>query len=148
MSGALAFDAAWLFAGFLLLALLLAAGITVRRLLLERGGGTVECGLRLPDGAWRLGVAGYQQDELRWYHVFGVLLTPDEVFERRTLNVVSRRASDPVEAASLGEGAVVVECRVGEPAETIELAMGESALTGFLAWLEAAPPGSYLDQIA
>ncbi len=134
MSGALAFDAAWLFAGFLLLALLLAAGITVRRLLLERGGGTVECGLRLPDGAWR------------WYHVFGVLLTPDEVFERRTLTVVSRRDSDPVEAASLGEGAVVVECRVGEPAETVELAMGESALTGFLAWLEAAPPGSYLGQ--
>ena len=126
MSGALAFDAAWLFAGFLLLALLLAAGITVRRLLLERGGGTVECGLRLPDGAWRLGVAGYQQDELRWYQVFGVLLTPDEVFERRTLTVVSRRDSDPVEAASLGEGAVVVECRVGRPAETVELAMGES----------------------
>jgi hypothetical protein len=92
-------------------------------------------------------VAAYQQDELRWYHVFGVLLTPDEVFERRTLNVVSRRKSDPVEAASLGEGAVVVECRAGEAADTVELAMGESALTGFLAWLEAAPPGSYLGQV-
>jgi hypothetical protein len=143
----LAFDAAWLFAGFLVLALLLAAGITVRRILLDRGGGTVECGLRLPDGGWRLGVAAYQQDELRWYHVFGVLLTPDEVFERRTLMVVSRRRSDPVEAASLGEGAVVVECHVGEAGDTVELAMGESALTGFLAWLEAAPPGSYLGQV-
>jgi hypothetical protein len=92
-------------------------------------------------------VAAYQQDELRWYHVFGVLLTPDEVFERRTLTVVSRRVSDPVEAASLGEGTVVVECHVGEAADTVELAMGESALTGFLSWLEAAPPGSYLGQV-
>jgi hypothetical protein len=38
MSGALAFDAAWLFAGFLTIVVLLAAGITVRRYLLERGG--------------------------------------------------------------------------------------------------------------
>jgi hypothetical protein len=148
VSGALAFDAAWLFAGFLILVLLLAAGITVRRILLERGGGTVECGLRLPEGGWRLGVAAYQQDELRWYHVFGVLLTPDEIFERRTLTVLSRRDAGAAEAASLGEGAVVVECRAGEAADTIELAMGESALTGFLAWLEAAPPGSYLDQVS
>lgn len=146
MSGALAFDAAWLFAGFLILALLAAAGITIRRLLLERGGGTVECGLRRAEGGWRLGVATYQQDELRWFHMFGVMLRPDEIFVRRTLTVVSRRHSDSAEEASLGSGAVVVECRVGENADTVELAMGESALTGFLAWLEAAPPGSYLDQ--
>jgi hypothetical protein len=30
----------------------------------------------------------------------------------------------------------------------VELAMSVPALTGFLAWLEAAPPGSYMDQIA
>ena len=66
MSGDLAFDAAWIFAVFLAVVVLLAIGITLRRYLLERGGGTVE------------------------------------------------------------------------------LAMGEAALTGFLAWLEAAPPGSYL----
>ncbi len=147
MSGALAFGTAWLFAGFLILALLAAAGITVRRLLLERGGGTVECGLRRREGGWRLGVAAYQQDELRWYHMFGVLLRPDEVFARRTLTVVSRRDCDPAEEASLGAGAVVVQCRAGEDVETVELAMGEAALTGFLAWLEAAPPGSYLGRV-
>ncbi len=148
MSGSLAFDAAWLFAIFLILALLLAGGIAVRRFLLERGGGTVECGLRLPDGAWRLGVAAYQPDELRWYQVFGILLRPAEVFERRTLTVLSRRNSDPAEEASLGQGAVVVRCRA-DAEDIVELAMGEAALTGFLAWLEAAPPGapgSYLGQ--
>ena len=146
MSGALAFDAAWLFAGFLIIVVLLAAGLTLRRYLLERGGGTVECGLRLPGGSWRLGVAAYRTDALCWYQVFGLLLRPNQVFPRRTLSVLSRRPADPAEEASLGAGAVVVRCRVGDADGTVELAMGESALTGFLAWLEAAPPapGSYL----
>jgi hypothetical protein len=149
MSGALAFDAAGLFAAFLVLIVLIAAGITARRYLLERGGGTVECGLRLPDGSWRLGVAAYQPDELRWYQIFGFLLRPSQVFSRRTLAVVHRRPPTPDEAASLGDGAVVVECRVAEGHGTVELAMSDGALTGFLAWLEAAPPGSpgsYLGQ--
>jgi hypothetical protein len=146
MSGALAFDAAWLFAGFLILVILLAAGITLRRYLLERGGGTVDCGLRLPDGSWRLGMAAYAPNELRWYQVFGFLLRPSQVFTRRTLTVLSRRTTDSAEAASLGEGRVVVRCQVAEGDGTVELAMGEAALTGFLAWLEAAPPGSYLGQ--
>jgi hypothetical protein len=172
MSDALAFDAAWLFAGFLLLVVLLAAVLTLRRYLLERGGGTVECGLRLPGGNWRLGVAAYRTDVLRWYQVFGLQVRPNQVFSRRTLTVLSRRPADAVEEANLGEGAVVVRCQVagvaataaeagGGPAEawapdgepwgpaaegTVELAMGEEAMTGFLAWLESAPPapGSYL----
>ena len=155
MSGGLAFDAAWLFAGFLILAVLLAAGITLRRYLLERGGGTVECGLRLPGSGWRLGVAAYQPDALRWYQVFGFLLRPKQVFTRRSLSVLSRRPADSAEEASLGPGAVVIRCRIADGERspdgdgspdgdaTVELAMGEAALTGFLAWLEAAPPGSY-----
>jgi hypothetical protein len=149
MGGALAFDAAWLFAAFLVVVVLLAAGITARRYLLERGGGTVECGLRMPDGSWRLGVAAYQPDELRWYQIFGFLPQPSEVFSRRTLHVLNRRLPTPGEAASLGDGAVVVECRVAEGHGTVELAMSDAALTGFLAWLESAPPGtpgSYLGQ--
>ena len=142
MSGDLAFDAAWLFAAFLLVVLLLAIGITLRRYLLERGGGTVECALRMPGGSWRLGVAGYQPDELSWFQVFGFLLRPNKVFSRRTLTVLSRRPTDPAEVASLGEGTVVVRCRIEERPGRMELAMSEAALTGFLAWLEAAPPGA------
>jgi Protein of unknown function (DUF2550) len=142
MSGDLAFDAAWVFAVFLVAVLLLAIGVTLRRYLLERGGGTVECAMRLPGGPWRLGVAGYQPDELCWFQVFGFLLRPNKVFSRRTLMVLSRRAAEPAEVASLGEGTVVVRCQIAERPGAVELAMGEAALTGFLAWLEAAPPGS------
>jgi Protein of unknown function (DUF2550) len=143
MDIALALDAAWVFAAFLVLVVLAAGGLAVRRMLLERGGGTVECGFRRPGGTWRLGMAAYGAGELLWYDTFGVRLTPEEVLARRTLSVTSRRQADPAEAARLRPGMMVMTCRAGEEPETIELAMGEAALTGFLAWLESAPPGSY-----
>jgi Protein of unknown function (DUF2550) len=150
VGGALALDAAWLFAALLLILVLLATGIAARRFLLERGGGTVDCGLRRTagEGAWRLGVASYQGDRLCWYHLFGVRLRPRVELERRTLSVSSRREATLAESASLGQGMVVVECKAGEDRHRVELAMSEAALTGFLSWLEAAPPGSYMDQIA
>jgi Protein of unknown function (DUF2550) len=150
---ALALDAAWLFAAFLLLLVLFASGIAARRYLLERGGGTVDCGLRrvAGPGSWRPGVASYQGDQLYWYHQFSFLLRPQVILERRTLIVASRRPASPAENAALGAGLCVVECKVGQDGDegdSVELAMSEAALTGFLAWLEAAPPGSYMDQIA
>ena len=145
MGGALALDAAWLFAAFLIILTLAAVGIAARRFLLERGGGTVECGLRKGNGPWRLGVASYQREELCWFGALGLTMRPDEVFPRRDLIVVSRRLPTDAEAASLGPGMIVVECKLGEDSgqPTVELAMGEEALTGLLAWLEAAPPGSH-----
>ena len=156
MGGELALDAAWLFAAFLIVLVLAAVGIAVRRFLLERGGGTVECGLRSPNGSWRLGLASYRREELCWFGALGVSMRPDVVFPRRDLTVVSRRLPTDAEVASLGPGMIVVECRLGEDTEsadppgtpgrsrTVELAMGEATLTGLLAWLEAAPPGSHL----
>jgi hypothetical protein len=149
VGGALALDAAWIFAAFLLILVLIATGIAGRRFLLERGGGTVDCGLRrvAGEGAWRPGVAAYSGDQFRWYHQFSVVLRPQAILERRTLNVAARRMATPAESAALGPGLFVVECEVGGQV-SVELAMSEAALTGFLSWLEAAPPGSYLDQIA
>jgi hypothetical protein len=166
VGGALALDAAWLFAAFLIVLILAAVGIAARRFLLERGGGTVECGLRLgPNGSWRLGLASYRPEELWWFGALGLTMRPDVVFPRRDLTVVSRRLPTEAEAASLGPGMIVVECKLGEdsgqfgpapdgggpgvggghgPGGTIELALGEEALTGLLSWLEAAPPGSHL----
>jgi hypothetical protein len=143
MSKAIALDAAWIFAAFLIIIVFCAIGLAIRRMLLDRRGGTVECGLRRPGGTWRLGVAAYEEDELRWYDAVGVFLTPEEVLARRTLVVASRREVYPAEAALLGPDMIVVSCTAGEMSETVELAMGEAALTGFLAWLESAPPGSY-----
>ena len=114
MGGALALDAAWLFAAFLVILVVAAASIAARRFLLERGGGTVECGLRKGNGPWRLGLASYQREELCWFGIFGLSMRPDEVFPRRDLTVVSRRLPSDAEAASLGPGMIVVECKLGE----------------------------------
>ena len=141
MAAALELGAVWILAAGLAVAVLAAGGIAIRRTLLERGGGTVECGLRHGlDQGWRLGLAAYQPAELRWYDAFGVRLRPRFVFARQALSVESRRPADSWESASLGQGMVVVECRAADHGGPVELAMSEAALTGFLAWLEAAPP--------
>jgi hypothetical protein len=105
VGGRLALDAGWLLVIVLVLGLACATGIAVRRTLIEHGGGSVECGLRRAgDRRWRLGLAAYQPDELRWYPVFGLRLRPGEFFARRALSVVSRRPADPVEVTSVGSG--------------------------------------------
>ena len=157
MGGALT-DAVWLFAAVLVLVFLAAAVLASRRYLLERSGGTVECALRqrADGGAWRLGVLSYQNDALYWYGALGVLLRPEHSYSRRALSVVSRRPALPSEAVVLGADRIVVELAAGaagsasaagEGAERVELAMTDQALTGFLAWIEAAPPGSHLGEI-
>jgi hypothetical protein len=144
--GRLALDAGWLLVVVLVAALAGAAVIAVRRTLIERGGGSIECGLRRGrDRRWQLGLAAYRPDELRWYPVFGLRLRPGEVFARHALSVVSRRPADAAEMTSIGS-ATVVECDTGDSgAGRVELALSEEALTGFLAWLEAAPPGRLSD---
>ena len=153
MADALALWAVWLLVALLLAAVLAATGIAVRRILLEHGGGNVECGLRRgQDQPWRLGLAAYTPDELRWFSAFGVRFRPDAVFARSSMAIVARRPATAAEESSVGSRAVVVECRVGQETAgngrrrtsvgPVELAMGEAALTGFLAWLEASPPGS------
>jgi Protein of unknown function (DUF2550) len=142
-------DIIWLLVAVLLLLALAAAVIAIRRFLLERGGGTIECGLRAPadTGGWRPGVASYHRDELYWYRALGILLRPRRMFTRRSLGVISRRPAEPAEARVLGPGRVVVQLDT-DSAGQVELAMTPEALTGFLAWLEASPPSSHLGDIA
>ena len=131
MGGALALDAAWLFAAFLVILTLAAIGIAARRFLLERGGGTVECGLRRgPNGSWRLGLASYRPEELWWFGALGMTMRPDVVFPRRDLTVVSRRLPTEAEAASLGPGMIVVECRLGEDSSQFGPASGQGSAPG------------------
>lgn len=149
MGEGLAFDAAWLFAGLLILFVAVAVVLATRRYWLERGGGTVECGLRHPlgRGSWRLGVASYQRDELLWHGALGVALRPEYAFRRRSIEVSSRRKPEPSECTVLSPDLIIIEVKAGPAEGPVELAMTDQALTGFLAWLEAAPPGSHLEDL-
>lgn len=123
--------------------------LAVRRRMLLRGDGTIDCSLRRRMGTlgrgWVLGVARYDGDVLKWYRVFSFAARPSETVSRRHLTVRKRRVPTGPEALAVNAGAVVVEVRNGRRA--IELAMSEGALTGFLAWLESAPPSAYMDHI-
>jgi hypothetical protein len=148
--GRLVLDIGAALAAVFLLVVVLFVVILLRRWLLERSGGTIECSLRtLADngrpGVWRFGVGSYRGDELHWYRMFGFRPRPRHVLHRRGLVVSKRRCPDAGEMAGLPAEAAVIELRDGPV--TVELAMGAAALTGFLAWLEAAPPGFPVDHI-
>ncbi|MEV0405988.1 DUF2550 domain-containing protein [Actinoallomurus sp. NPDC050550] len=143
MSEHLAWDIGELVVVVLVAVLAAFALLSLRRWLLERRGGTVECSLRDPHGrgVWRLGIGRYNGDELLWFAIFGIRLRPRRVVHRRGLVVSGRRKPEAEEEAALQPDAGIVELQDGN-GTVVELAMGGAALTGFLAWLEAAPPGS------
>ena len=131
-------------AGFVLVLLLLyAVVLVVRRRWISRHGGTFEFSVRVRSGragrGWVLGVGRYTGDDLEWFRIFSVSPRPRFVYRRGELEYVGRRDADGVEAYSLYTGHIVVSART--PAGMLEVAMSPEALTGFLAWLEAAPPG-------
>lgn len=129
-----------------LVPILVFTALALRRVLLARGGGTIEMSLRLhsrPRGrGWVLGTGRYVGDELQWFRVFSVAFGPRRRLSRRDLSVVRRRRPTRREQMSLQRGMVVLECT--SAGGLVEFAMGESALTGFLSWLESAAPGATL----
>ncbi len=142
MGGYLALNVGEVLAALLVAAVAVFALLSLRRWLLERRGGTVECSLREPEGrgVWRLGIGRYSGDELLWFAIFGLRMRPRRVVHRRGLIVSGRRKPEADEEAALQPDAGIVE--VKDDGATVELAMSGQALTGFLAWLEASPPGS------
>jgi hypothetical protein len=133
-----------------------AAGLVLRRRVITRRGGVVECFLRSRvTGRWQHGLAEYRSGELRWHRSLSLRVRPQCAFDRRGLVVTGSRSASSSDADWLGSGTMIVTCRprprpvpAGRrnqwaPPDVIELAMSQGALTGYLAWLEAAP-ASYL----
>ncbi|GAA2422757.1 DUF2550 domain-containing protein [Actinomadura vinacea] len=144
----LARDAGAVLAAVVVLVALAFALMALRRWLFVRGGGAVECSLRVMPadggpGPWRLGIGRYKGDVLHWHRAFGFRRRPRQVIHRRGLVVSNRRRPEGEEAEGLLPEVSVIEVRDGDL--RVELAMSAAALTGFLAWLEAAPPGFPVD---
>ncbi|MDQ1644099.1 MAG: hypothetical protein QOJ50_283 [Cryptosporangiaceae bacterium] len=128
----------------------LAAGILflmtlfARRLLIARGGGTIEVSVRLyrrqHGRGWALGLARFSGDKLLWYRMFSLAVRPRVVISRKDLHVLDRREPSGSERVALLAGSVILECQTASG--PIEVAMDSAALTGFLSWLESAAPGS------
>ena len=127
----------------LVLVLLYAVCLVVRRRWINRHGGTFEFSVRVRSAragrGWVLGVGRYSGSDLEWFRIFSLNPRPKLRFERSDLEYTGRREPLGVESYSLYSGHIVVTCRT--PTGPLEVAMSPEALTGFLAWLEAAPPG-------
>lgn len=134
--------------GSVLLVLVLAAvGLVVRRRWIGRGGGAFELSWRNPETAsgrgWVLGLGRYTGDSLEWFRIFSLSLRPKYVWRRDEMTYERRRAPDKVEAMSLYADHVVVECETSTG--RLELAMTGSSVTGFQSWVESGPPGTNWD---
>lgn len=140
----------------LVLLLVLAAVLTLigRRRWLSRSAATFECSARLdvplpavaaatpstPRPRWALGVARYNGEFLEWFRYFSFSSKPQLSWLRSDINVVETRAPGSLEAISLYAAHRIV--RIGAAGRQYELAMDAGSITGFMAWLEAAPPGT------
>lgn len=137
----------WLLDGagvLLVLALLYAVALVVRRRVIARHGGTFELSHRVrtarPGRGWLLGVGRYSGERLEWFRIFSLSPRPKRAWVREDLTYDGRREPEGAEQVSLFPDHVVISCRT--PQGPIELAMGPAAVTGFQAWLEARPPGA------
>ena len=140
--------AGWILAVPILVGLLSALIVVTRRFVIQRRGGTVECGIgQAGDTRWRPGIAAYRPGQLWWFRARGVRLRPDAVFERHELRLVAGRTTESTAGPGPGGpgpggAVVVVRFAIGDAEEPLWLAMGQDALTGFMAWLEAGSPRS------
>jgi Protein of unknown function (DUF2550) len=96
--------------------LLIAAAVWqgLRRTVISRRGGVIDCGLRAAAGtSWRYGVAVYERGELCWYRSPGLRLRPDARFGRAQFRIERSRQPSAGESAQLGPGLVIAECDTG-----------------------------------
>lgn len=133
----------------LLLVLLYAVGLVVRRRWITRHGGTFELSHRVRSGdtddwvkagrGWVLGLGRYSGGRLEFFRIFSLSMRPRQVLDRGDLVYDGQREPVGTEAHSLYAGHVIVACHSSTMQS--ELAMAPEAVTGFLSWLESAPPG-------
>nr|WP_239648111.1 DUF2550 domain-containing protein [Nocardiopsis ganjiahuensis] len=143
----------WVFLALLVAAALVLATGVMRRYVLLRSGGAIECYLRACGvkgrrGSWRIGFGRYGSENLGWFPILSLRPRPTARLSRRGLVVVGRRAPGaddtqlPADVTVLEIGWIAADGADPEEA-AYEVAMGESALTGFLSWIESMPPGTH-----
>lgn len=95
---------------------------------------------RDPSIGWHAGVGRYRGDRMEFHRLTSFRPGASFALDRGALEILDRRPPLDAESYVMPAAAAVLRCRCGD--RDVELAMGPGVLTGFLAWLEAAPPGS------
>ncbi|WP_017570764.1 DUF2550 domain-containing protein [Nocardiopsis halotolerans] len=145
-------SALWVFFALLVVLLVVVLTITLRRWVLVRRGGAVECYLRAMGvggrrGSWRIGFCRYGTEDLAWFPIFSLRPRPTAKLSRRGLVVVGRRAPERGEDLPVDLTVLQVAWTRADGSDPLEpayeIAMNEGTLTGFLSWLESMPPGTH-----
>ncbi|MCL2315635.1 MAG: DUF2550 domain-containing protein [Actinomycetia bacterium] len=135
----------WVFAVVVVLAVLIAVSLFVRRRALSSRGGIFDCGMRLwksgQPTSWTMGMARYSGEIFQWYRAFSLLPAPSAQLRREDIRVAGQRKVDDLEAMSLFNDHWVIDLEPEADSPRRELSMTRESLTGLLSWLEAAPPG-------
>lgn len=134
----------WTVTALLVLVVLYAVALVVRRRTISRHGGTFELSLRRPGHehggrGWVLGVGRYADNHLEYFRIFSLSHRPKRVWDRDGLVYRGRRQPVGEEASALYAGHLVATCSTA--AGDLELAMSPDSLMGFQSWLEAGAPG-------
>lgn len=130
-------------AGAVVLVVLYASALVLRRRHLSKGGGAFELSLHRAghdEGrGWQLGLGRYVGDDLQYFRIFS-LAGPRQVWSRRITHFEGQRRASELEQMALYPGHVIAT--VVTPEGEVELAMSEDALVAFQSWLESRPPGA------
>ncbi|WP_306366017.1 DUF2550 domain-containing protein [Nocardiopsis sp. CC223A] len=140
----------WVFPALALCAAAVVCAAILRRRVLLRRGGAVECHLRFPGaggrrGAWRIGLCRYGSSYLGWFPAFSIRPRPTAELSRRGLVVSGRRPPEPGEHLPADTTVVHLTWDGGGDRPAVEIAMNDATLTGFLSWVESMPPGTDWD---
>ena len=131
-----------------ILVVLGAVSVVLRRRALARDGGTFELSVRVrhsrPGRGWVLGIGRYREDHLQCFRIFSLSPRPRRSWERGALEIDARREPVGAESFTLFSGHVIVRCISTQHGEAVqeELAMSPASLLGLQSWLESAPPTS------
>ncbi|ASE09342.1 DUF2550 domain-containing protein [Jonesia denitrificans] len=111
---------------------------------LSRQVGVFDCAWRAHSGPavsragggehWAQGLAEYRTEELVWWRLYSLSLTPQERWSRQGFDITGRV---PLDQADL-PGLYLVQCRQG--ADSFELMMSAEAYHGLSSWTESGPP--------
>ena len=127
------------------LAIAALAYIWLRRRWISDGQPLMLCALRAgSQESWRLGLARIGDERLDWFSIVGPSPRPEQSWARHDLDLgAPRPLAEPIPELP---NAVAVTGR--SPSHQLELALVPAAYTAVRAWLESAPPGHGVNNVA
>jgi len=135
-----------LLVGVVIVLLLAATAVFVRRRAIAGGEPLMLCGLRERGShRWQLGLARYSTHSLYWYTLAGPSTRPRRRWPRSLLRLAPAQHEDRGGGAQLAPSlsvmphALVVDCECA--GQLFQLALDAGPHTALVSWLEAWPPG-------